>query len=142
MGIVRKYSSVAHCCSCGAVAITAVVDCLAAFSWVGQAGEGVCQRLRRTYKSQSSKSLPSTYGSGFPTLMSSGRGFDTYCPIVLTSVSPVTAAFVDLSHVIHLRVELLELSSQRLHLLVSGHLLQAPRIQSNRLRHHARRNVN
>ena len=28
-------------------------------------------------KSQSSKSLPGAYGSGFPTLMSSGRGFDT-----------------------------------------------------------------
>ena len=41
-------------------------------------------------KSQSSKSLLSACGSGFPTLMSSGRGFDTYCPIVLTdSVSPV-----------------------------------------------------
>ena len=46
-------------------------------------------------KSQSSKSLPGAYGSGFPTLMSAGRGFDTDCPIVLTaSVSPVTAAFI------------------------------------------------
>ena len=31
--------------------------------------------------SQSSKSLPSASGYGFPTLMSSGRGCDTDCPI-------------------------------------------------------------
>ena len=46
-------------------------------------------------KSQSSKSLPGACGSGFPTLMSSGRGFDTDCPIVLTaSASPDIAAFI------------------------------------------------
>ena len=47
-------------------------------------------------KSQSSKSLPSAYGSDFPTRMSSGRSFDTDCPIVLdvASVSPVTAASI------------------------------------------------
>ena len=44
-------------------------------------------------KSQSSKSLTGAYGTGFPTLMSSRRGFDTDCPIVLTaSASPDTAA--------------------------------------------------
>ena len=55
----------------------------------------VYPRIRLNVKSQSSKSLPSTYGPGFPTLMSSGRGFDTDCPIVLTaSASPDTAAFI------------------------------------------------
>ena len=76
------------------VAITTVGDCLAAFSRAGEAGSSV-PAYPLNVKSQSSKSLPGAYGSGFPTLMSSGRGFDTDCPIVLTaSVSPVTAAFI------------------------------------------------
>ena len=46
-------------------------------------------------KSQSSKSLTGACGCGFPILMSSGHGFDTDCPIVLTaSVSPDIAAFI------------------------------------------------
>ena len=35
VSIVGRYSNVADCCSCGAVAITTVVDCLAAFSRAG-----------------------------------------------------------------------------------------------------------
>ena len=43
-------------------------------------------------KSQSSMSLPGAYGSGFPTLMSAGRGFDTDCSIVLTASGGADAA--------------------------------------------------
>ena len=46
-------------------------------------------------KSQSSEFLSSAYDSDFPTLMSSGRGFDIDYVIVLTTfVSPVTATFI------------------------------------------------
>ena len=88
-----RYSNVADCCSCGGVAITTVGDCLAVFSKAGWAGSSV-PAYPLNVKSQS-KSLPGAYGSGFPALMSSGRGFDTDCPIVLTaSASPDTAAFI------------------------------------------------
>ena len=62
----------------GGVAITIVGDCLAVFSKAGKSGSSV-PAYPLNVKSQSSKSLPGAYGSGFPTLVSSGRGFDTDC---------------------------------------------------------------
>ena len=41
VSIERKYNGVANCCSCGGIAITAVADCLAAFSRAGYAGSSV-----------------------------------------------------------------------------------------------------
>ena len=73
--------------------------------WASWGGTAMLQTAVRVVESPSpllailslfsAKSLPGAYGSGFPTLMSSGRGFDTDCPIVLTaSASPDTAAFI------------------------------------------------
>ena len=73
VSIVRKCSSVADCCSCGAVTITAVACCLAAVSRVGWAGSSV-PAYPLEVKSESSKSLPGAYGSGFPTLMTVSGG--------------------------------------------------------------------
>ena len=56
-------------CSCGGVAITAVAECLVAFSTVGLAGLSV-PAYSLNVKSQSSQTLPRAYGPGFPTLMS------------------------------------------------------------------------
>ena len=72
VSIVRRYSNVADCCSCGGVAITSVGECLAAFSRAEKAGSSV-PACSLNVKSQSSKSLSRAHGSGFPTLMSSGR---------------------------------------------------------------------
>ena len=77
----------------GGLAVTTVGDHFAAFSRVGHAGSSV-PAYPLNVKSRSSKSLPGACGSGCPTLMSSGRSFDTVCLIVLTdSASPVTASW-------------------------------------------------
>ena len=94
MSIVSRYSNVANCCSCGGVAITNVGDCLAVFQQ-GRIGRIEGPRVSVECEIPVVKVLPGAYGSGFPTLMSSGHGFDTDCPIVLTaSASPDTAAFI------------------------------------------------
>ena len=97
-------------------------------------------------KSQSSKSLPGAYGSGFPTLMSSGRGFDTDCLIVLTASAFIAVLLTNFNH---LCSELIELTSQHLIFLSRCHChsisqyrntrnKSIPKFQDNLLRYHAR----
>ena len=127
MSIVRRYSNVADCCSCGVVAITSVVGCLAAFSMAGQARSSVPAHSLNV-KSQSSKSLPSAYGSGFPTLVSSGRGFHSFCEsrhcCVHCSVQRLSTNFI------HSPTELLELTSRQLDFLSSCHHHSIPQVQN------------
>ena len=122
------------------VAITTVGDCLAVFK----------KDRRPTYplnvKSQWSKPLPSAFGSGFPTLMSSGRGFDTDCPIVLTASASPCLMTVDAFQ--YLCRELVKLASQHLDFLSRCHRhsisqnniknKSISQFQEYLLRHHAR----
>ena len=119
--------------------LTTVGDRLAVFSKAGYAGSPV-PVYPLNVKSQSSQSLPGAYGSGFQTLMSSGRGFDTESchRCVHRSARRLLTNFN------HLRSELIELTSQHLNFLSRCHRhsisqyqntrnISVPQFQDNRL---------
>ena len=141
MSIVSRCSNVADCCSCGAVAVTTVVDCLAAFRKAGFEGSRV-PAYPLNVKSQSSKTLPGTYGSGFPTHVlwrrsrhrlsqSSHSICETRHCRVHRSVRRLLPDFF------HPTIELLELTSYQLDFLNGCYHHSITPGQDNSLRYHA-----